>query len=290
MLTEVVMTAFLAYVILFAYDHRRTINFRQRALVLIALVMMGSMLNSLAYYLVSSRDFLSTIIAVNISMISMSVTLLVLLLQYATGKSQEQLRGSFTTTFAVLLVYNEISMGVFVYALAFGYNSVIVNGSALTDFIEILSLGVNGYLFIAPMVAEMSIFFLLRPVTGTHRIILLSLLITAAVSPTITGNYSFTQAGSLLVLIVMVAFVMLLIGRMMKEYEFGSRKFRLPWVFPIFLLMTIGTLFGSFYNGDFATKWAIYGASMVWGMAFYFVYSLGINDGNVADGTSEVSS
>lgn len=278
--TETAMTLFLAYIIIYAYDHRKNISFKEKALLFLALVMMGSMLNSLTYYLMAEKNFLDTIIAVNISMITMSAALLILLLQYTAGKLDKEPKRNFAAVFSSLLVYNEISMGVFVYSLAFGYNLTLSASSLPISMIDIFSLGVNGYLFIAPMVVEMSVFFFLRPVNGIHRIILLSLLLTAAVSPTIGGNYLFTMPGSLLILVLMVGFVIIIFGRMMKGYTYQAERKETLWIFPIFLLMMIGVFFGSFYNGNFPFKWAIYGVSMIWGMSFYFVYSLN-QSGNI---------
>lgn len=291
LVTELFMTVVLSYIILYFYDRRELATFRQRSVVTLVLAMMGSMLNTLAYYLITNRDFLNTVISLNISMGVMSGTLITLLWLSSTDRASRPLTGRSTLVFAALLLYNEISMGVLVYTLAFGYTSASGINGGLPSFVELLSLGINSYLFIAPMLAEMLAVFLLRPSAGTHRIVLLTLILLAAFSPTIAGNDSFTQPGAFLVVLAMVVFIPALFRPIMREAaEYGHSGYNpLVWVFPVFVFTMAGVLFGIFYSGTFASSWVLYGTGMVSGMLFYFVYSLapsgpqnhaGISSGN----------
>lgn len=276
-ITEVAMTLLLCYIILYTYDRRYDISFKERAIVTLVLVMMAGMLESITYYLISVRSFLNTIIAVNISMLTMSIALILLFWVFATKAKTRKLERSSIIAFAGLLIMNEVSMGVFVYTLAFGFTLSQGDLPLYTAITHLLSLGVNSYLFILPMITEMIVFFILRPVKGTHRLLLLALILTTLLSPTITGNEHFTQLGSIIVLGTMTFFLPIIFFSILRSFDGNIPRVvnNGMWIFPILLLMMSGTLFGALHNGSFAINWALYGGSMVWGMAYYFAYSFG---------------
>lgn len=273
--TEILMTLLLSYLIIYFYDRRMESTFRQRSAITLILTMMGSMLNTLAYYLISNKDFLNTVIAVNISMAVMSFTLITLLWLSTFDRRERKLGNRSILIFALLLLYNEVSMGTFVYTLGFGYvlgqNSV----GLFASFLDLLSLGINSYLFIVPMVAEMLVVFLLRSTGGSHRTVLTILIILSVISPTIAGNEYFVQPGAILELLAMAVAIPLLFHGMLHGSGDHSEieKYRLVWIFPIMLVMMAGVLFGSFYTGPYSFSWAIYGAGMILSMIFYFAFS-----------------
>lgn len=271
-LTEVLMTILLSYVIIYLYDRKFETTFRQRAIVALVLTMMGSMLNSLSYYIVTDKSFLNTVIAVNISMAVMSGTLIILLWKHSYDNSKRPMKSSSILTFSSLLIYNEVSMGIFAYFLGYGMVPSSLPHSILVMSMQILSLGVNSYLFIAPMVVEMCVVMILRPSHGIHKTALFALILISVFSPTLLGDNSFAQVGAFLVVIIMVLFIPLLLNKILSDSQ-NMETFTLLWIFPIFLLMMSGVVFGVFYTGTFSLDWAIYGVSMLLGMAFYFAYS-----------------
>lgn len=286
MITEVLMTALLSFIILFLYDRRSETSFRQRSALTLILTMMGSMLNTLSYYLVSDKSFLNTVIAVNISMAVMSGTLLSLLWLSTTDRVDRALHRKSMITFASLLLYNEVSMGTFVYILGFGFQ--LSNGAYYIplSLIRIFSLGVNTYLFIVPMLIEMCVILFLRPSRGIHRIALAALVLLSLFSPTLAGSDAFTQPGAFIVILLMIIFIPLLLNGLFDPDKKGEVQDML-WIFPVFLLMMGGVLMGVFLDSTYAFRWILYAVGMLWGMGFYFVYSFSAGCENVNSVTTK---
>lgn len=274
--TEIFMTLFLSCLILYTYDRRDSITFRQWAVVVLLLVMMSGMLQTVAYYVISAKSFLNTVVAVNLSMFEMAAVLMLLLWQYPRYGNRSGLSRSSVSIFTVLLILNEISMGVFAYALGYGYNLNSGLSSVPMMLIRVVSLGVNSYLFIIPMVAEMAVFFLFRPVHGVHRLILFSLIIMSLLAPTMLGKSPLILYSTLLILPLMSGILPIILNRALRDIResFMVRNITMViWIFPIILLMMSGTLFGAFSKIDFALGWAFFAFAMLLAMAYYFSFT-----------------
>lgn len=286
-LIEVFMTAFLSYIILYTYDRRDSISFGKWAIVVLLLVMMAGMLQSIAYYFMTPKSFLDTIVAVNLSMIEMSFAIILLLWMYSGDKASTGLNRLSINVFAVLLVVNEISMGVLVYALGFGFSFHQDYMTLPGTFFATLSLAVNSYLFIIPMAVEMAVFFILRPVKGTHRLILISLVLLSLLSPTMLGNASSTTLGTLVTLLAMTIILPVVFKSILENDHVSQEKNGNVYhllIFPILLLMMFSVIFGSFLEYGFSLDWSLFAFSMLLSMGYYFSYSFQgnmENSGNV---------
>lgn len=273
--TEVVMTVFIAWLLYYLVEHRNEFSFKNTALSVLLLVMMASMLNSLTYYIDSPHNFLNTIISVNVSMIAMTVAI-VLILWVAISKEFRGLSERLTNVFVVLFIWNEISMGVFLFALAYGNSAFMGLPNAIYAMMYGFSYGINGYLFIAPMSAEMLVLLFLTKPKQVHRNILLSILFMAVFAPTLLGDNRFLVPGTLLTTASMVAFMIVLFEYVAKSKRSATAKemIDLSYLFAIFAFMMFGLFFGVVFSKPFALAWAPYAASMIAGMAFYFKKSI----------------
>ncbi len=280
LLTIVSMTVFLSYIIIYAHDRVESITFRQRSSLTFFLIMMGSMLNSLTFYVFAPSTFLNDVIASSISMIAMSVTVMILLSQRMLGQSRKGFSNRSVLSFAVLLLYNEISMGAFVYALTYGFLTIGWQSEFLVT-LEILSLSINSYLFIVPMLVEMAVLFLIRLPQKKKRTTLISIIILSVASPTMFHDPVWSHYAAIADVIIM-AFIIPII--LLKNFSIstiltaGEGVWRDLQILPVLLLMMGGLLFGIFSTRPFAIAWTIYGIGMVWIMLFYFTYSIGIGE------------
>lgn len=272
-LIEIVMTLFISYIIIFTYQNKDQLNFKRWALVNVLLVMMASMLNAITYYLGTVKTFLNTIIAVNFSMLSMSAVI-ILIFWFALSKKDFVFNKASKNTFILLLLWNEISMGVLVFLLAFGMP--YLTGNFLYDFINFLSFGINGYLFITPMAVEMLVFLFVVKPNKSHRNILLALLSMSVLSPVLAGNPQFVGPGLFTVTGSMVLFMTILFERIAKgklnltEREMGD----MSYLFLIFVLMSSAIFVGTLFVQPFGIAWGYFALTMVLGMSFYFKSSL----------------
>ena len=259
-LTEIIMTTFIAWLLSYIIKHRDGFSFRDTTLSVLLLVMMASMLNSLTYYIDSPHNFLNTIISVNFSMIAMTVAI-VLILWVAISKQFSGLSGRLVNTFVLLFIWNEISTGLtsIFYVMVYGF-----------------SYGINGYLFIAPMAVEMAVLLFLTRPKPVHRNILLSILFMAVFAPTLSGNLQFVLPGTLLTTAAMVGFMIILFEYVARSKRSATaREMRdLDYLFIIFAIMMFGIFFGAVYSRPFGIAWAPYAVAMIAGMAFYFKNSI----------------
>lgn len=278
-LIEVLMTAFISYIIMFTHRHRDQMNFRRWTIITVLLVMMASMLNAITYYVGTPRTFLNTIIAVNFSMLSMSA-LIILVFWFALSKKNFIFNPTSKNTFILLLLWNEISMGVLVYMLAFGMP--YLTGNITYDFVNFLSFGINGYLFIMPMAVEMLVFLFVTRPNSSHRNILLALFSMSVLSPILSGSQWFVGPGLFTVTGSMVVFMTVLFERIAKgKLTLTAREMRdLSYLFLIFVVMSSAIFVGTVFVKPFGIVWAYFALAMVAGMAFYFKSSLN-NTGGV---------
>jgi len=280
LLTIVSMTAFLSYIILYAHDRAKSLTFRQQASMTFFLIMMGSMLNSLTFYVAAPSTFLNSVISSSISMLAMSVTVLVLILQRMLRPSIKGFTNRSVLSFAILLLYNEISMGAFVYALIYGFQAISWH-SWLFGILDIMSLSINSYLFIVPMVVEMVVLFILRSPQKHKRTILISILILSVASPTMLRDPVWYDFVAIIDVIIMTFIIPMIFFKNLPDTTFSpgdeadGDNFH---ILPVLLLMMGGLLFGYFSTQPFEIAWMIYGAGMAWMMLFYFTYSIGVKE------------
>ena len=108
-LTEILMTPFIVFVVLFVSSKFSSMTVRSISLILFLLSMMSGMLNSLNYYLLYPHGFLNQVMAINISMFEMTIIISYILVSAFNGNI-----GKMTKTHAkwigILVGWNEVSM------------------------------------------------------------------------------------------------------------------------------------------------------------------------------------
>lgn len=269
--TVITMTSFLSYLLIYIYGKLEALTFRQYSVSVLLLAMMGSMLNSIIFYVDSGHGFLDTVLAVNISMVEMTAAIIFLLWKSVTGRKIEG-GSEFAMLVSFLVLWNEISMGLLVYSLAFPSDIHDYSGSVASFIPFFFSSGVNTFLFIIPMSFEMALLLVLFHRKSEDFFIYASLVVMSLFSPVLSGNGSFVIPGLLVTAFAMVAFMVIFFEKIVRGKhslkEFMKKS--LTRIFFVFLLMMAGEFLGSVLNYDFAISWSFYALAMVASMFFYF--------------------
>lgn len=273
-----VMTTFIAYTLAYLRKNSDNFNMKQLAYMVLVLSMMGSMLNSLNYYLVTARGFFNTIVAVNLAMFAMTIAI-VYLLWISTQHNVTKLTGKMAFGFSLLFAWNEISMGAFLFTIAYspGERLALSGTSGILGF---FTSGINSFLFVIPMVSEMLfiLFYFREPLF--KRIIFGSLLAMAAFTPSMIQNHAVSGFLTVAFTGAMVAFMIILFewtANRRNTISANEMK-KLQYLFIIFAIMSAGVFFGEIYAKPFYFAWAIYALGMVSGMVFYFHEALSGNE------------
>ena len=269
--TAAVMTTIISFFIVYIARNKEKFSFKNVVVASLVLTMMASMLNSLTYLIDTPSGFLNTIIAVNFSMVSMAIAIIAIFWSAVFGK-YSGVSGRISTMFSLLLVWNEISMGIFLYSLAFPGFLGRFNGTLPGAFENMFGVSLNYYLFIIPMLLEMlSVTYFIKHSRFVNSI-LLSIFTMSLFSPTLDGNSEFVWIGSTITVGVMLIFMIYfyeLLSRRKTSMKLTEMK-TLSWLFLIFLFMMAGEFAGSLDYTPFGLGWFIYGISMTAGMFLYF--------------------
>lgn len=269
--TIISMTTFLSAVLVYVYRNMDKFTFRQYSVSVLILAMMGSMLNSIIYYLDNSPGFLDTVIAVNISMFEMTAAIIFLLWKAVSGRKTETGRG-FSLLIASLILWNEISMGILVFSIAYPGMITGYSGSTLSFIPYILSSSVNTYLFIVPMAAEMTFLLVLFHRKSEELPIFLSLVVMTVVSPVIAGSEISEIPGLVLTTFAMVAFMIFFFETIVRQKHSLHKGYKnhMILLFFIYAVMMAGEFLGIVLNFPFALSWSFYAFAMTASMFFYF--------------------
>lgn len=268
------MTSFIGYTLVYLRKNADSFTIRKLAYMVLALTMMGSMLNAINYYIVSSRGFFDTIAAVNMAMFAMTLAI-VYLLWISTKHDVSKLTPRMAMSFALLYVWNEISMGTLLYTIGFSApERLAFSGTA--GVMGYFTSGVNSYLFVIPMVSEMLFILFYFKETKFIRLIFASLIAMAATTPSMLNDHNFTTIFTVLFTGVMIVFMIIffewIANRRNTITQFEMRK--LTTLFLIFTVMSTGVFFGSLFSSPYYIAWLIYGIGMIAGMQFYFQTAL----------------
>lgn len=269
-LTEIFMTAFISYLIFFSLKRRPEFTYRDFSIAVIALSMMASMLDSITYYLAFPVTFLNAVIALNISMFEMSIAV-IYLLWLSFSKKFIGFNRSVSTTIIFLIVFNEVSMGIFLRLIGFGYYPTSTDYSLLSNVLSVISSSLNSYLFILPMVAEMVVIIAITVESSLNRLISLSIMIQSIFSPTLLGQENFVLPGTLLGTGSMVLFMIIFYEKISRGRTslFPKDMVLMRNIFLLYTLMSASIFIGTLYHRPFYVGWSIYGIAMVVGMLLY---------------------
>lgn len=268
------MTSFIGYTLVYLRKNSEDFTVRKFAYMVLALTMMGSMLNAINYYLVTSRGFFDTIVAVNVSMFAMTIAI-VYLLWVSTKHDIKTLTPRMSIGFALLYVWNEISMGSFLYTVGFSpAQRIAFSGTA--GFLGYFTSGVNSYLFIIPMVSEMIFILVYFKESRFLKLLFASIMVMAAASPSMLNNHTFATIFTVIFSAVMVLFMIVffewIANRRNTITDFEMRK--LETLFLIVMIMSTGIFVGALFSDPYYIAWILYGIGMIAGMQFYFQTAL----------------
>ena len=268
-LTEILMTPFIVFVVLFVSSKFSSMTVRSISLILFLLSMMSGMLNSLNYYLLYPLGFLNQVMAINISMFEMTIIISYILVSAFNGNI-----GKMTKTHAkwigILVGWNEVSMALFLYSLAYGFGT---NGE-LVNTINIIGAGITNYLFTIPMIIEMVSLLFLKIHNGLTLRISIGIIAMQASDPGLfSGLYSIP-------LIIMFSIAMIVVLYFVLSYTYKNRKNlenewrkMLNYFIFLILLSSIGLIMSAIIPGPFGVKWIIFALSMAFSMVYYFLIS-----------------
>ncbi len=268
-LTEILMTPFIVFVVLFVSSKFSSMTVRSISLILFLLSMMSGMLNSLNYYLLYPHGFLNQVMAINISMFEMTIIISYILVSAFNGNI-----GKMTKTHAkwigILVGWNEVSMALFLYSLAYGFGT---NGQ-LVNTINIIGAGITNYLFTIPMIIEMVSLLFLKIHNGLTLRISIGIIAMQASDPGLfSGLYSIPLIIVFsIVMIVVLYFVLSYTYKNRKNLENEWRKMLNYFIFLI-LLSSIGLVMSAIIPGPFGVRWIIFALSMAFSMVYYFLIS-----------------
>ncbi len=266
-LTEVLMTLFIIWIISFVKKFNSTINTRSYSFALLVLVMMAGMLDSLTYYLISGKTFLDAIVAVNISMVSMSVAI-TLIFWVLVSKVHVTYSTKARTNFVLLLLWNEVSMALFLKVIGFP----LAHQANIIFYMNFTGLAITSFLFLVPMVAEMiyAIYILMSP--GTFKKIVIGLLLMQIADPALIGD-SFLVAPLLVVYSGLMLFsIYYVLSHVYKERKnLGQKEGKASINYLIIVgISTAGLIVPVFVDHPFGLGWLAFGISMIAAMALYF--------------------
>ncbi len=267
LLTELLMTSFIMWSIGYVRGFTSSVTPKSFSISLLLLVMMASMLNALTYYLATPKSFLNTIIAVNFSMLSMSGAIL-LIFWIPISRSEYKYDRKSRTGFVGLLLWNEVSMAIFLRVI--GYS--VAGSSNSFFFLNFFGLAVTNFLFLVPMVAEMiyAIYRLMSP--GMYRRIVTALLLMQIADPAVIGD-------SFLVLPLLAAYSALMLFSIyyVLAYAYRNRTGITEkegkasmWFLGIVGISTAGLIAPVFIRHPFGLGWLVFALSMIAAMGLYF--------------------
>lgn len=254
-------------VIFYLYHKKNSINFSFFAFTVLILSMMASMLDSLVFYIIEPKNFLDSVIAINISMEVMLIV--VIMLGYISTKKQFKHNNRHDIAVDIMMVWNEISMALFLYALIYPPNKV----SSLY-IIQMTSGGLGFYFFIIPMLVEMIFLFLIAG-ENIRKIKMGVLLIASFLPPTFLGNTPYTQYFVIVQVMSMSIAITLLLWLGIVKMELKEQFMREFWiVIVIIAAMLSATLTGISNFAGFFISWLPYGGVTITSMVYYFYLAL----------------
>lgn len=236
------------------------------------LVMMGSMLDSLYYFVATPKSFFNVIVALNVTMFSMSLVI-VYLLWVAFRQQEIPMTKAKLSSFAAVLAWNEVSMAILLRVLGYSFQE----GNSLTGYLSFLGLAITNYLFLVPMIVEMAYFIFLVMKPGLGKRTAISLLLMQIFDPAIIGN-SFVVLPLLIAysaaMILAIYYVLSYVYR--KRDSLNERERSLPVLFIVIVgISTAGIFQPALVSSPFGLAWLTFGISMIAAMTLYFTIVLG---------------
>jgi len=238
-----------------------------RYLIYFILIMMASMFAGLSFYLLVEKNFLNTVISINIIMVPMISAIVILVYLYSMEWNLHINPDVFLIP--VIFVINEFLMTFFVVLLTGG---PLPGGAALVPSV------VNSPYFVLPMEVEMLFSIVFFGLKGSGRALLIILALMDIVSPAV-----FPEAGGILLFVnafTMVAGMVVALEVVANSRNGVLKESRriLDFSLIIYLLNSIGIFIYYSQGVKSEVYWFPYALSVILGMIVYFF--LVLSDGN----------
>ncbi len=268
-LTEILMTPFIIFSVMFTTKNYSKLNTRSISTLFLILAMMSGMLNTINFYVLFPSGFLNQVSAINISMFEMSVFISYLLYSAFNGKLKV-MNSSHAKWIAVLIGWNEISMAIFLYTLAFGFGKY----SVYINVLNLFGSGITNYLFTIPMIIEMLSLLYLRLENPLSRRILIFIILMQSTDPGLfSGAYliPLSLAFSVIMALALYAILTFVYNNREKLPDGWNREVK--YFLYLIGISSIGLISTVFISGPFGFKWIIFAFSMAFSMVYYFLIS-----------------
>ncbi|MCL4337411.1 MAG: 4Fe-4S binding protein [Candidatus Thermoplasmatota archaeon] len=270
----VIMTTFIAYSLNYLKQNSENFTLRKMAYMVILLTMMGSMLNALNYFAAAPPGFFTTILTVNLAMFIMTISI-VYLLWISTHTQIQRMTRKMALAFSLLFAWNEVSMGAFLFTVAYTQNTRIsLAGTA--NIMGYFTSGINSFLFVIPMISEMLFILYFFKESRIEKIMFSSIIAMAAATPSMLHGIFYTKWLSLAFTAFMLAFMIILFEWIANRRNTitETEMSRISALFIIYSIMSLGVFLGAVSSEPYYLSWAVYGVGMLLGMFFYFYIAL----------------
>ena len=270
----VIMTMFIAYSLNYLKQNSDNFTLKKLAYMVILLTMMGSMLNALNYYAAAPPGFFTTILTANLAMFIMTIAI-VYLLWISTHTQIQGITGKMAMAFSLLFAWNEVSMGAFLFTVAYTQNARI-SMAGTAGILGYFTSGINSFLFVIPMISEMLFILYFFKESRTEKIMFGSIIAMSAATPSMLQDTFFMKWLTLAFTAFMVAFMIILFEWVANRRNTitGAEMSRISGLFIVYSIMSLGVFLGEISSAPFYLSWLVYGIGMVLGMIFYFYIAL----------------
>ncbi|MGE9810505.1 4Fe-4S binding protein, partial [Ferroplasma acidiphilum] len=269
------MVTYIIFVFSYILRHKTDISFLRIAAIGIFTAMMASMLDAFLLYITTVHNFLDTGLAFTFGMILMSQPVVAVFVGVMHGGlDRKGLTKANATAFTGLIIWNEVSMGLFLFYL---FNPTIIHFDYYHtiysfDFVSALSNGINTIYFIVPMSIEMFALFLVYKPKGMHKYAAISIFTMDLFAPTLLGNDKFVFIGGVGETAIMIIFMIIFFEFMAKHKLILPKDdaYHIKMIFIDYLLMGIGTFIGTIILKPFGFAWIFFAVAILFGMWYYF--------------------
>ncbi len=274
-MTIIFMVTYIIFVFSYILKHKNDISFLRIAAIGIFTAMMASMLDAFLLYITTVHNFLDTGLAFTFGMILMSQPIVAVFVGVMHGGlDRKGLTKANATAFTGLIIWNEVSMGLFLFYL---FNPTIIHFDYYHaiysfDFVSALSNGINTIYFIVPMSIEMFALFLVYKPKGMHRYAAISIFTMDLFAPTLLGNDKFVFIGGVGETAIMIIFMIIFFEFIAKHKLILPKDdaYHIKMIFIDYLLMGIGTFIGTIILKPFGFAWIFFAVAILFGMWYYF--------------------
>ena len=286
--TIVVMVTYIIFVFSYIIRHKNDISFLKVAAIGIFTAMMASMLDAFLLYITTVHNFIDTALAFSFGMILMSQPIVATFVGVLHGGlDRKGLTRANSTAFTGLIIWNEVSMGLFLFYL---FNPTIIHFDYYhtfysLDFVSDLSNGINTIYFLVPMSVEMFFLYLVYKPKGMHKYAAISIFTMDLFAPTLLGNDEFVFIGGVGETAVMIIFMVIFFEYIAKHRLMlpEDDAYHIKMIFIDYLLMGAGTFIGTILLDPFGLAWIFFAVAIIFGMIYYFQSMFSINKPHIQE-------